>query len=245
MEGARALIAASIDAGGDEALAEIAAFYRTLGEDRGDTLLRSLPATSSHRDGVVRFYRDVHSDESRSNRHRAEAVARLAAMRADGFEDLLIDDLRSRSMERRLDALDGLARRGDEACVEPVMQRVEVVLRKPAFELRDNRYRGELLPAFVAVLRCAERQQLVRFAQLLRRHQAHLSGVEFSWLRDLWPGALDEPLHAPVPEPDMERVLAWTRGEHEVDLRGWWVHPPDELRVRDPWDVDPPVVDRT
>ena len=35
--------------------------------------------------------------------------------------------------------------------------------------------------------------------------------------------------------------LAIGRGDVEIDLRGW-VHPPEELRVRTPWDVDPPAV---
>lgn len=242
---ARELVAGSLESGGAAALAEIATYYRTLGEDRGSTLLWDLPATADDRDALIAFFQDVYADESRPSDHRGSALQRLTSMRAPGFEDQLVADLTARSEDRRYLALSGLARRGTQACVEPVTERVRVVLRRPAFDLRDNRYRGELLPAFVAVLRCAERQQLVRFAELLRLRQAHLSGVEFSWLRDLWPGALDEPLHAPVPEPVMERVLAWTRGEHEVDLRGWWVHPPEELRVRDPWDVDPPVVDRT
>lgn len=240
-DGARDLLSAVLDRGGAAAMAEIAAYYLTLGKDRGWTLLHDLSATPDHVDTVVPFYEAVLADASRPSEHRESAVQLLANVRAPGFEALLIEELTARSEGRRIAALDGLARRGTEACVEPVTERVKVVLRRPAFGLHDNRYRGELLPAFVAVLRCAERQQLVRFARLLRLRQAHLSGVEFSWLRDLWPGALDEPLNAPVPEPDMARVLAWTRGEVEVDLRGW-VHPPEELRVRTPWDVDPPVV---
>lgn len=243
-DAAGAYVSACLRAGGATAVREIADFYRTLGEDRGWVLLADLNPTLGDREASISFYDDLYADESVPSQHRGLAVAGLATLQAPGYEDKLVAELRAPSEERRVSALHALARRGTEACVEPVTERVKVVLRRPAFDVRDNRYRGELLPAFVAVLRCAERQQLMRFAELLRMRQAYLSGVEFSWLRDLWPGCIDEPLHAPIPEPDMARVLAWTRGEVQVDLRGW-VHEPEELRVRDPWDVDPPVVDRT
>ena len=65
------------------------------------------------------------------------------------------------------------------------------------------------------------------------------------WLREFWPGCLDHDRGDVVPEPDVDRVMSWTRGELHVDWVGWTTIPmPLRPDVWGDWGVDPHYVIR-
>lgn len=230
---------------GVDAVRSLRSAYAELSVDAGWMLLWDVPSGLEGDVGaaIEDFLWDIYRDPSCPYGHRGMALRMLAARRVAGVEPLLVLELTARSEERRSLALRLLAEQGTPDCVGAVLERVRTLLKRPArVGMTHKRLQMEVLFGVVAVFRCGDAGQLAALARLLRRGVANLAPEERAWLREFWPACLDQPEDAPVPEPNVSRVLEWTRGQVRVD----WPESVADLHLyaRPEWDVDPSCVNR-
>jgi hypothetical protein len=246
-DAAAAMVEAALREGGSAAVREVREFYLGLSKSYGELLLMGLGGRDVA-DGVAfeAFLWEVFRDASRPYGHRGMALGTLAGRRAPGVEPLLAEDLRARSGDRRLRALHLLALWGTPDSTNAVLGRMRTILKHPSRSPRgDIRLEYEVLYGVIHVFRCADTAQLSEAALMLRDATANLAGAERMWLREFWPGCLDHDRDDVVPEPDVDRVMSWTRGELHVDWVGWTTIPmPLRPDVWGDWGVDPPCVIR-
>lgn len=219
----------AIAAGGRIAVDELAASFEQLSADDRWCLLAGLPTDvpEDSRDHLVRFLTHVLHDPLSHQAHQAEALRLLGDLGVPGSETLIIEDLRSRSPERRSMAITWLAQHGGSQGVEPVITRVRVVLARPAQSGgRSLRPSAEALMGVLLLLRRGSEDQLLALRVSLSSNESNLSAVERAWLTEFWPGCLDPDLISP-PRPDMTRVRAWARGDLKIDWPGWIDVPPE------------------
>jgi hypothetical protein len=245
-ERAAAMVGVALRDGGTAGVRDVRECYLGLSASFGECLL--VDAGGDVADGVAfeAFLWEVFRDPSRPYRHRGMVLQQLAGRRVPGVEPLLAEDLRARSEERRLAALRLLALQGTPDSTNAVLGRMRTILKHPARSSRgDSRVQHEMLYGVLHVFRCADTAQLAAAALMLRDGTTNLAGDERMWLREFWPGCLDHDPGDVVPEPDVDRVMSWTRGELHID---WvdWVHIPRELcpDLSGDWGVDPPCVVR-
>jgi hypothetical protein len=245
-ERAAAMVAVALREGGSTGVRDLRDCYLGVSGSYGEFLLVDIGEDVADPVAFEAFLWEVFRDPSRPYGHRGTVLQHLADRRVPGVEPLLVEDLRARSEERRLAALHVLALQGTPDSTNAVLGRMRTILKHPARSSRgDRRLQCEMLYGVIHVFRCADRAQLAAAALLLRDGTTNLAGDERMWLREFWPGCLDHDRGDVVPEPDVDRVMSWTRGELHIN---WvdWVYIPRELcpDLSGDWGVDPPCVVR-
>lgn len=245
---ASAMVEVALREGGSAGVADVRQCYLGLSKSYGELLLMGI-GDRDVADSVAfeAFLWEILNDPSRRYGDRGMALAKLAGRRVPGVEPLLADDLRARSEERRSRALHLLAIWGTPASTNAVLDRMRTILKHPSGSSRgERRLQYEIVFGVLHVFRCADEAQLAAAALMLRDGTANLAGDERMWLREFWPGCLDHDRDDAVPEPNVDRVMSWSRGELHIDWVGW-NYPPTELRpdVWGDWGADPPCVVRT
>jgi hypothetical protein len=240
------MVEAALREGGAAGVRAVRECYLRASDNYGDIMLICMSGDAADGAAFEAFLWEVFRDPARPYRHRGTVLRKLARRRVPGVEQLLADDLRARSEERRLHALRLLAGQGTPDSTVAVMDRLRTILKRPPRSSRgDSRLQYEVLFGVIHVLRCADTAQLAATALLLREGIANLAGDERMWLREFWPGCLDRDPGDDVPEPDVDRVMSWTRGELHIDWVAW-DNVPHELcpDASGDWGLDPPCVAR-
>jgi hypothetical protein len=245
-EQAAAMVAVALREGGSTGVRDLRDCYLGVSGSYGEFLLVDIGEDVADPVAFEAFLWEVFRDPSRPYGHRGTVLQHLADRRVPGVEQLLAEDLRARSEERRLAALHLLALQGTPDSTNAVLGRMRTILKHPSRSSRgDRRLQYEMLYGVIHVFRCADTAQLATASRLLRDGTTNLAGDERMWLREFWPACLDHDPDDVVPEPDVDRVMAWTRGELHID---WvdWIYIPMELcpDVSGDWGVDPPCVVR-